>query len=75
MKKSLWMLGVALTALASCAETEVVDVPQTRAIGFTNAFVNNTTRADVTTDTFGKFWVSEITTTTALGPTCSPTSR
>ena len=57
MKKSLWMLGVALTALASCAETEVVDVPQTRAIGFTNAFVNNTTRADVTTDTFGKFWV------------------
>ena len=47
MKKSLWILGVAVIALTGCTNNEVVDIPQSRAINFSNAFVNNTTRADV----------------------------
>lgn len=54
MKKSLFVLGVAVAALASCMQNEVVDIPQNRAIGF-NAFVNNQTKAvtEVETATIG----------------------
>lgn len=38
------MLGVAAIALASCTQNEVVDVVESRAIGF-DAFVNNNTKA------------------------------
>lgn len=44
MKKSLLVLGVAVAALASCTNEEVVSVPEGRAIGF-NSFVNNNTKA------------------------------
>lgn len=44
MKKSLFVLGVAVAALASCTNEEVMDVAQNRAIGF-SSFVNNNTRA------------------------------
>lgn len=44
MKKSLFVLGVAVAALASCTSEEVVDVAQNRAIKF-DSFVNNNTRA------------------------------
>lgn len=44
MKKHLWMLGMAVAALASCTESEVVDVPESRVIGF-DPFVEKHTRA------------------------------
>lgn len=59
MKKSLVICGVAALALASCTQSEVLDVTESRAISF-NAFVNNNTRAtinEVTKDNIAKFWV------------------
>lgn len=48
MKKSFLMLGVAAMALASCTQNEVVEYAENRAIQFDNAFVNNSTRAEIT---------------------------
>lgn len=59
MKKSFFVLGVAVAALASCTNEEVVDMPQSRAIQF-GTFVNHSTRSSVieTTDqTLDKFFV------------------
>lgn len=59
MKKSLVICGVAALALASCTQSEVLDVTESRAISF-NAFVNNNTRAtinEVTKDNIADFWV------------------
>ena len=56
MKKSLMMLGAAVMVLASCTQNEVVEVAESRAIGF-DAFVNNTTKADIVDAQFAKFWV------------------
>lgn len=44
MKKGLMMLGIATMMLASCTQNEVMEVPESRAIGF-NTFVDNTTKA------------------------------
>lgn len=56
--KKLWILGVAaVAALTSCSNEEVVDVPSSRAITFSGAFVNKTSRADVTTDNIRAFRV------------------
>ena len=44
MKKSFFVLGVAVAALASCTNEEVVDMPQSRAIQF-GTFVNHSTRS------------------------------
>ena len=44
MKRSLFWLGAAAMALASCTNSEVMEVAENRAIGF-NSFVNNNTRA------------------------------
>lgn len=44
MKKSLFVLGVAVAALASCTQSEVLEVAENRAIQF-NTFVNNNTKA------------------------------
>lgn len=54
MKKSLFVLGVAVAALASCTQSEVLEVAEGRAIGF-DAFVNNQTKAvtEVTSDNIG----------------------
>ncbi len=54
MKKSLFVLGVAVAALASCTQNEVLEVAEGRAIGF-DAFVNNQTKAvsEVTSETIG----------------------
>lgn len=43
MKKGLLMLGAATMMLASCTQNEVLEVPESRAIGF-NTFVDNATR-------------------------------
>lgn len=58
MKKSLWMLGLAVAAMTSCTNEEVVEVAQNRAIGF-DTFINNNTKAvtDLTTATLSKFYV------------------
>ena len=59
MKKSFLMLGVAVAALASCSNEEVVDMPQSRAIQF-ETFVNHSTRSSVTETTeenLNKFFV------------------
>ena len=56
MKKSLMMLGAAAMVLASCTQNEVMEVAESRAIGF-DAFVNNTTKADIVDAQFAKFWV------------------
>lgn len=56
MKKGLMMLGVAAMVLASCTQNEVVEVAENRTIGF-DAFVNNTTKADIVDAQFAKFWV------------------
>lgn len=60
------MLGVAVAALASCTQNEVLEVAENRAIGF-NAFVNNQTKAvtPVTAITSSQFYVfGEYATTT-----------
>lgn len=45
-------------ALGSCAKTEVTDVPDSRYIGFDNAYVGNPTKAGVvTTETIDNFYV------------------
>lgn len=56
MKKGLLMLGAAAMVLASCTQNEVVEVAESRAIGF-DAFVGNTTKADITSSSIDKFWV------------------
>lgn len=45
MKKSMFLLGIATVALASCTNEEVVEMPQNRAIQF-EAFANAATRAN-----------------------------
>lgn len=47
MRKSLLLLGVAVAALASCTQNEVVEVAESNAIKF-DAFVGKTTKAAVT---------------------------
>ena len=44
MKKSLWMLGMAVAALTSCTQNEVLEIPESRTIGF-DSFVGKQTRA------------------------------
>lgn len=46
--KKLFMIGLAATAmLASCSNDDTVEMAQQKAIGFSNAFVNNGTRSIV----------------------------
>ena len=60
--KKVFFLGIAAaTMLASCSKDETVDVPQGKAIGFSNTFVDNATRSVVdpsfTTTSLGNFAV------------------
>lgn len=57
MKKGLLMLGVAALALASCTNEEVLNVSDSRAIGFTGTGIDNITKADITSTDFAKFYV------------------
>lgn len=43
MKKSLWMLGMAVVALTSCTQSEVLDIPERKVIEF-DTHVNNLSR-------------------------------
>ena len=44
MKTKLWMLGAAVAALTSCTQSEVVEIPESRVIGF-DSFVGKNSRA------------------------------
>lgn len=60
MKKSLLMLGVAVAALASCTQNEVVDIAESNVIKFDNAFVGNATKAtapEITKDNITDIYV------------------
>ena len=59
MRTRLWMLGVAVAALTSCTQSEVVEIPENRVIGF-DTFVENDSRAvaaDVNISTIKNFHV------------------
>ena len=60
MKRSLFMLGVAVAALSGCSQSEILEVAEGRAIGF-SSFVNNNTRAAITeiagTDDLKEYYV------------------
>ena len=46
MKKNLWMLGMAVAALTSCTQSEVVEMPESKVIQF-DSFVNRETRETI----------------------------
>lgn len=64
MKKSLFVLGVAVAALASCTNEEVVNIAESNVIKFTNTFVGNATKAvsapELTTDNIEDMWVFAV---------------
>lgn len=57
MKKGLLMLGAAAMMLASCTQNEVLEVSESRAIGFNGTGIDNITRADITNADFAQFYV------------------
>lgn len=59
MKKSLFMMGVAMAALSSCTQSEVLNVADNNVIKFENAYVGKATRAATVldNDNFGSFYV------------------
>lgn len=68
MKKNLFLLGVAVAALASCTSEEVTDVAQNRAIRFSQ-FVNNNTRAAAEVKELNSYYLFGKFTLTAGGDT------
>ncbi len=69
MKKNLWMLGVAVAALTSCAQSEVLDIAESKTINF-DSFVGKQTKAvdDVgQTENFDVFYAHGAKGTTADG--------
>ena len=56
MKKSLFVVGMAALALASCTNEEVLNVADNRAISF-DGFVGNTTKAEITDANIREFYV------------------
>lgn len=56
MKKGLMMLGIATMMLASCTNEDVLNVSDSRTIGF-DAFVGKTTKADITDGNIQEFYV------------------
>lgn len=58
MKKHLFYLAAAVVAMSSCTESEVVEISQSKAIGF-DSYVGNTTRAEqegLTQDNLKEFY-------------------
>lgn len=69
MKKNLWMLGVAVAALTSCSQSEVLDIAESKTIQF-DSFVGKQTKAvnDVgQTENFNVFYVYAAKGTTTNG--------
>lgn len=61
MKRSLFMLGVAVAALSGCSNNEVLDIAESNAIKFSNTFVGKPTRGvtapELTTDNLKEMYV------------------
>lgn len=57
MKKGLLMLGAAAMMLASCTQNEVLEVSESRAIGFNGTGIDNITRTDIKNANFAQFYV------------------
>lgn len=57
MKKGLMMLGIATMMLASCTNEDVLNVSDSRAIGFNGTGIDNITKADITSEGFDQFYV------------------
>ena len=58
MKNSLFLLGAAaVVALSSCTKNEVLEVAESRAIGFNGTGIDNITRNDITSTDFKQFYV------------------
>ena len=58
MKKKLWMLGLVIVGLTSCTQSEVVDVPDGKIVGF-DSFVGKSSRGLVeeTTNNFKYMYI------------------
>lgn len=58
MKKSLFVIGVAIAALSSCTKNEVLDIAESNTIRFTNSFIGKPTRANLLdNDNLNSFYV------------------
>lgn len=51
------MLGIATMMLASCTNEDVLNVSDSRAIGFNGTGIDNITKADITSGNFAQFYV------------------
>lgn len=50
MKKSLFMMGVAIAVLSSCTQNEVLDIAESNTIQFGNSYIGKPTRANIIND-------------------------
>lgn len=59
MKKQLFVLGLAVAALASCTNEEVTDIAESNVIGFNAPFVGNVTKVatEMSKDNLASFYV------------------
>lgn len=57
MKKFFMMLGLGVLSLTSCTSSEVVDEPQSNAIGFENVLNKHSRKSALDSDNFGHFYV------------------
>ena len=59
MRKSIFLLGMAALAMASCTNEEVLNVAESNYIRFDRAFVGNPTKVatELTEDNIASFWV------------------
>ena len=55
--KKLFVMTLAVAALASCSKVEPIEPGHKSAIGFGNAFIDNATKAELTTSTIANFAV------------------
>lgn len=63
MKKSLFMMGVAIAALSSCTQNEVLDIAESNTIQFGNSYIGKPTRATIIdkVDNLDNFYVYAFT--------------
>lgn len=59
MKQNLFIMGLAIAALSSCSQNDVLDIPESRTIQFANTYVGSPTRAAsvIDNDNFKSFYV------------------
>ena len=55
--KKIFLIALAAIGMTACMQEEVMDTPTGGAITFENAFVDNATKADVTTNNLEAFQV------------------